>query len=239
MFWTLHLIGWLFPCHLILFLEFWSILSFGTYFFVLVHLLHFKGWSLRYSPGWGNPHLCVVVLYVGEGSDREQCHLLGFWPTSNYFPCYPKATAFWCWFLGGWFCVCSKTSCVLPTDRPVRLGVSPIAATLTGCYNQSLGGFISTCWNPGLSVCLGPQLFLPVYPHANVGLLSLPAATSLTWSTSHCLAMCPFCPGYPSVSLLPIWMNVSSLTLWLSGFHTVHVSGSSLFSVFKLVVVLL
>ena len=32
-----------------------------------MHLLHSKGRSLRYSPGWGNPLSCVVVLYVEEG----------------------------------------------------------------------------------------------------------------------------------------------------------------------------
>ena len=33
-FWTLHLIGWLSPRCLVLFLEFWSVLSFRPYFFV-------------------------------------------------------------------------------------------------------------------------------------------------------------------------------------------------------------
>ena len=60
--WTLHLIGCVSPHHLVLFLEFCSVLSFGPYFFVSAHLLHCKGWSLRYSPGWGNPLCCVVVL---------------------------------------------------------------------------------------------------------------------------------------------------------------------------------
>ena len=34
-------------------------------------------------------------------------------------------------------------------------------------------------------------------------------------------------PGCPSPPLLPLWMNVSSLTPWLSDFHTVRFSGSS------------
>ena len=80
-FWTLHLIGWLSPRCLVLFLEFWSVLSLGPYFFDSVHLLHCKGQSLRYSPGWGNPQChCVVALYVGEVSETE-CHLLGSLPT--------------------------------------------------------------------------------------------------------------------------------------------------------------
>ena len=47
-------------------------------------------------------------------------------------------------------------------------------------------------------------------------------------------------PRCPSPSLLPVWMNVSSLTPWLSDFYTVQFSGSSCcFFVFKFVVILL
>ena len=42
-FWTLHQIDWLSPHRLALFLEFCSVLSFGPYFFVSVHLLSCKG----------------------------------------------------------------------------------------------------------------------------------------------------------------------------------------------------
>ena len=66
-------------------------LSFGPYFFVLAHLLPSKGWGLRCSPGRGNPCGCVVVLYVAEGSEREQRHLLGSWLAFSHFPCYPQA----------------------------------------------------------------------------------------------------------------------------------------------------
>ena len=67
-------------------------------------------------------------------------------------------------------------------------------------------------------VCLTPQLFLPVYPHANMGLPSPPAAR---------LATSPLHPGGPSLPLLLVWMSVSSLTPWLSTFHTVQFSDSS------------
>ena len=40
-------------------------------------------------------------------------------------------------------------------------------------------------------------------------------------------AMSPLCPGCPSPPLLPVWMNVSSLSPWLSDFHTVRFSVSS------------
>ena len=90
-FWTLYLIGWLSLYHLVLFLELWSVLSFGLFFFspILACLLHFEGWSLRYSPAWVNPHCCFVVLFWGEGSEREQCHLLSSRTAFSHFPHYP------------------------------------------------------------------------------------------------------------------------------------------------------
>ena len=36
----------------------------------------YRGQNLRCSPGQGNPGCCFVTLYVGEVSEREQCHLL-------------------------------------------------------------------------------------------------------------------------------------------------------------------
>ena len=77
----------------------------------------------------------------------------------------------------------------------------------------------------GCVVCLAPQLFLPVYPHTNVGPPSPPATASPTRSSSHSLAafLLPQCSSLP---LLPVWMNIPSLTPWFSGFHTVRCPGS-------------
>ena len=47
----------------------------------------------------------------------------------------------------------------------------------------------------GYTVCLAPQLFLPAYPHANVGPLGLPAAALLC--VLSILAAC-LCPSYQS-----------------------------------------
>ena len=66
----------------------------------------------------------------------------------------------------------------------------------------------------GCSVYLAPHLFLLVYLHTNVE----PPG--------------PLHPSCPSPLLLPVWMNVSSLTVWLSDFHTVQFSGSSGCSLF-------
>ena len=88
-----------------------------------------------------------------------------------------------------------------------------------------------------------PLLFLPVYLCANVGLQGLPATTLwgllvVAWPTLfhnppplwvHQLLprseSCP--PGCPSPPLLPVWMNVSSLSPWLWDFHTVQFYVSS------------
>ena len=46
-------------------------------------------------------------------------------------------------------------------------------------------------------------------------------------SASHHVAASPLCPGCPSPPLLLVWMNVSSLSPWLSDFHAVRFSVSS------------
>ena len=84
---------------------------------------------------------------------------------------------------------------------------------------------------------------LPVYLYANVGLQGLPATT--LWGLPAAAWPAPFhnppprwvcqplpcCEsshsGCPSASLLLVWMNVSSLSPWLSDFHTVRFSVSS------------
>ena len=77
--WTLHLICWLSLHHLVLFLKFWSVLSFGPYFFAWEHLLHCKGWSLMHWSGQGKPHCCVVALYVGQGVREGTVPLAWLW----------------------------------------------------------------------------------------------------------------------------------------------------------------
>ena len=53
------------------------------------------------------------------------------------------------------------------------------------------------------------------------------ASYLLAGPASCSLAVSPLCPGCPSPPLLPVWMNVSSLSPWLSDFHTVRFSVSS------------
>ena len=64
-------------------------------------------------------------------------------------------------------------------NSPVRLGVSPVAAsTPTGVFNQRFEALFPCAGTLGCTVCLTPQLFLPVYLHANVGPLSARSAAS-------------------------------------------------------------
>ena len=95
----------------------------------------------------------------------------------------------------------------------------------------------------GCAVCFALPLFLPVYLCVNVGPQGLPATTlwgllAAAWPASfHNLPPrgvhqpLPFCEsspsGCPSPPLLLVWMNVSSLSPWLSDFHTVRFSVSS------------
>ena len=63
--------------------------------------------SLRYSPGCGNAHLCFVALCVGDGSKREQSHLLGPWSAFNHLPHYPQANWALLVLIPGWVCLCT------------------------------------------------------------------------------------------------------------------------------------
>ena len=80
--------------------------------------------------------------------------------------------------------------------------------------------------------------FEALFPHARtlyVRFVSLPNCSSLlsaekcqtTQSASHGLAEHPLYSGCPSLPLLQVWVNISSLTSWLLDFRTVQFSGNS------------
>ena len=136
---------------------------------------------------------------------------------------------FWCEFLGGRVYVHSRTLWVSLMNSPMKLRVSPTTATPTDFYRQRFWGFISQCWKLGLR----SLSCSPVVPSGTAH------KCGTTWSTSRHLAASLLCPGCLCLPLLPVWMNVCSLTAWLLDFHTVWFSGSSgHFFVFKFVVVL-
>ena len=99
-----------------------------------------EGWSLRCSPGQGKPRGCVVIVYVREGSEREQCCFLCSLLSASFqsFPLLPtiklgpSGAASW---VGGFLYILWVSA----TNSPVRLGVSPTAAsTPTGVFTQKL-----------------------------------------------------------------------------------------------------
>ena len=121
---------------------------------------------------------------------------------------------FWCWFPGEWFCIHSRTLWVSPVNFSVRLGVSSTATIPKDFYSQRF-------WRLSFPMCKHWVVYS--VSQANVGPPRSVAATPLAQSSSCCLAAHPLCPSCPSPPLLPVWMNISSLTPWLLDFCTVLV----------------
>ena len=168
---------------------------------------------------------------MGERSEREQCCLLDLGPAFSHFPCYTQ---------GNW---------ALPVLIPRCVGLCTFLDPL-GLSNELSceAGSFSHCCNPYKFFQSGVLRFYspvlepwvawsrsPVFPpslstHKRGTTRStsqhLIQSASCSHATSHCLAVGPLCPGWPSPPLLLVWMNVSSLTPWLSHFHTVRFSGS-------------
>ena len=125
-----------------------------------------------------------MMLCVGEGSNREQWHLPHSLLVFSHFLCYHNQIGpFWCSFPSGWVCVRSGTLWVSPMNSPVRLGVSPPAAsTPTGVFNQWFEAlFPHRAGALGCAVCPPVHQLLPRRPAAALPalfhnlLLGLPA----------------------------------------------------------------
>ena len=122
-----------------------------------------------------------------------------------------------CCFPGVWVCVCFRSLWVSPMNSPVRLRVYPAAAsTTTGVFNQRFEALFPGAGTLGcvvsLSSCSSQFICTRMWEHP-------------VFQLRPCHRSSP--PGCPSLPLLPVWMNVSSLTPWLSDFHTVRFSVSS------------
>ena len=157
-----------------------------------------------FSPGRGNQHNCTQMPYVGVGGpigNSVACSTL-CWISVISPATHKQIGPFSCWFPGGWVCVHSRPLWVSLTTSPGRLGVSPAAASApTGIFSQ---------WFEASFPCAG-------------------SLGCVVWCWVHqpppcCESSPPSCPSPP---LSPVWMNVSSLTPWLSDFHTVQFSVSS------------
>ena len=145
--------------------------------------------------------LCCDAV-CGGGVREEQWYLLCSLLDFSHFPHYHKQIGpFWCWFPSGWTCVHPRTLWVSPTNSPVRLGVSPAAAsTATGVFNHRFEALFPRAGGLGCTVCLAPQLFLPVYPHVNEG-PPTPPATALLGPPAVALLR------VPSACLLPSYQS--------------------------------
>ena len=168
-----------------------------------------------------------MMLYVGWGF-REGTIRLAWLSSCFHFPCYPQAdcalSGVGSWVIGLVYVLrpCGPLQQTLPWGW-----YSPAIATPAGFYSQRFWGFISPCWNPELHGLSCSPLSLPVYLLMNVRYPGLPAMVLPTRSASHRLVVQPLHPSFSFPPLLPVWMNVSSLTPWLLDFHTVWFSGSS------------
>ena len=114
----------------------------------------------------------------------------------------------------------------LPRNSPIRLGVSPTAAsTPTGVFNQWCEALFPHAGTLDCAVCHLVHQLLPCWPAA--------ALPTLLHNLLPCWVQQPApcressLPGCQSLPLLLVWMNVSSLSPWLSDFHTVQFSVSS------------
>ena len=128
--------------------------------------------------------------------------------------------------------------CVSPRNSPVRLGVSPTSVP-TGVFNQWFEALFPHAGALGCVVCHLVHQLLPCWPAA--ALLTLLHNPPLWW-VCQLLSCCESSPtGCQSPPLLPVWMNVSSLSPWLSDFHTLQFSVSSgdFFCIYIVVVLLL
>ena len=116
-----------------------------------------------------------MTLYVGEGprGSNGTCSALcrfSVTSTTNHNQTGPL----WCCFLSGWACVHSRPLWVSPMNSPVRLGVSPVAASIpTGVFNQRFEALFPRAGALGCTVCFAPPPLVPVYLCGNVGPQSL------------------------------------------------------------------
>ena len=117
------------------------------------------------------------MLYVGEGprGGNGACSTL-CWISVTPSATHKQIGPFWCCFPSGWACAHSRPLWVSPTNSPVRLGVSPAAAsTPTGVFNQRFEALFPCTGALGCAVCFAPLPFL--YLCVNVGTQCLPATT--------------------------------------------------------------
>ena len=148
-----------------------------------------------------------MTLYIGEGLRESN----GAHSTLHGISDTPSAThnqigPLWCWFPSGWTCAHSRPLWVSGTNSPVRLGISPAAAsTLTGVFNHRFEALFPGAGALGCVVCFAPLPFLPVYLSVNVG----PHSGHHLVGSASCSLACPIPQsttslGPPATALLQV-----------------------------------
>ena len=181
------------------------------------HTCYVKGWSLRCSPGEGSPRGCIVTLYVR--SEREQwcllCSLLDF----SHFPLYPQSNWALLVLLPGWVGLCTLWAPVgLSNELSCEAGSFSchlnrhrfFQPEVLRLYFPVLEPWVS--WSVLFPICSSQFICTQMWDRP---VSQLPSG----WESS--------LPKGPSPPLLLVWIIVSSLTPWLSDFHTVRFSVSS------------
>ena len=131
----------------------------GHFFFLSWCFCYLKGQSFMCSPGQGNAGSCAVMLYLGEGQRGSNGACLTLLRISIFHSATHNQTGpLWCWFPSGWACAHSRPLWVSPTTSPVRLGVSPAAAsTPTGVFTQRFEALFPCAGAQGCMVCFDPR----------------------------------------------------------------------------------
>ena len=158
--------------------------------------------------------------------------MLGFHHISSHFPCFLYATGtlpatalvlnprvgLYAYILGP---RSSFKRTLLRDWQFLSLSQTSLVFIARGYEALFLGAGTLGCvvW-PGAGIACSPGVSSAFYwPQVNVGPPILLATTTASPQLSQCILSTP--------SLLPIWMNISCLNLWLLDFHTVRFSGSS------------
>ena len=125
-------------------------------------------------------------------------------------------------FPSGWACVCTRTLWVSPPNSPVRLGVSPAVASTPQVF--SISGLRLCFPEPGWWSASRSSWFFYAQMWG-MGSASDHATTPFVQQSARFCVQpgnrSPVYPSCPSPPLLPVWMNVSPLSPWLSNFPAV------------------
>ena len=109
------------------------------------------------------------MLYMGVGGSQEGAMALAPLCRVSVTPSatHNQSGPFWCCFPSGWACVRSRPLWVSPTHSPVRLGVSPAAAsTPTGVFSQWFEALSPCAGALGCAVCHPVHQLRPRWPAA-------------------------------------------------------------------------